>query len=235
MEVSKLLVSHTFKKLPPSLKGDPIWSKIKRIDKPFPEFGLSNCLEKYAGTSPDNAYPTLYIGFTANGMQGLWDLATMSMRGVCSCMHWQNSHSKHLIGSITDPFLGMVYLTDNQLTEHGISFRWRSLVRFAYESRTKKTLLMLERVYKDTGNKNPHTYANKEPNPIVWNIFRDFLVEKVAGTIDVITSYQRTYYESTPMSTSIEVLPVGSRSMSDIGMDWRQVDDPFVAKYAKQN
>lgn len=182
MKVETLLKSATFKKLPLAFREHPIFQQIKRIDKPFADYGLKNCLEPYRGLKIDDdrlRNKPLYIGFSAENVRGVWDLATMSMRGVTSCMHWKNHHATHLIGSMVDPFLGIVYISDNKMTKQGISFRKRALVRFVYRPETDDYALYLDRPYRDSGNRNPQIYSNREPQGArIQGIFKAFLAEK---------------------------------------------------------
>jgi hypothetical protein len=241
MLISKLKESNTWKKLPPFIKEAGVFNHISKIEKPFPEIGLKNILEPLDANFPDKPEKA-YIGFTSQGMMGVWDLATMSMRGVCSCMHWDNVHSKHLIGSVTDPFLGIVYITDNTLTPYGIKFKWRSLVRFIYCSSSKSYKLLVERVYKDTGNTNPTVYNNKDPNCAeMMKIFKSFLAKHVDPKYEVIDSTQRAFDRARylhltyiPIPDSVTFLFSAELSMSDCGQFYSKVDDAFIKKFASQ-
>jgi hypothetical protein len=241
MLISKLKESNTWKKLPPFIKDARVFDHISKIEKPFPEIGLKNILEPLNDNFPEKPEKA-YIGFTSQGMMGVWDIATMSMRGVCSCMHWDNIHATHLVGSVTDPFLGIVYITDNVLTPHGITFKWRSLVRFIYCSASKSSKLLLERVYKDTGNKNPTVYNNRDPNAQqMTQIFKSFLTKHVDPKYEVIDSTQRAfdcarYVHLTyiPRSDSLRFLSSSEVSMSDCGQFYSKVDDAFIEKFASQ-
>lgn len=237
--VSQLVKTKSFQKLPGFIQKHAIFSNIKKIKRIFPHIGLPNCLEPLKCNDPKFSSPDkkLYIGFSSSGTLGLWDIATMSMRGVCSCMHWDNTHSKHLIGSITDPFLGIVYISDNAKTTHGISFRRRALVRFVYDNKSKQFKLLIERTYIDSGNKDPEIYANKDPNneKAILEIFRTFLVSKVGNKYPVTTHKEMSYHEWIPKSTNLNQMTHGQTSMSDCGLGYGDVNDPFVAQFANQD
>ncbi len=236
MDVEKLIQTKTFKKLPLFIQKHAVFSKIKKIKRIFPYIGLKNCLEPCEETFDGKK---TYIGFSSGGVAGLWDIATMSMRGVCSCMHWNNMHSRQLIGSITDPFLGIVYITDNEKTPYGISFRKRALVRFIYSPSNKKYQLMIERPYVDTGNIDPSKYLNKDKDwRYTLEIFRKFLISKVDAKYKVIPYQERSPYgdDYIPSPTSIEVIAGHEHSMSDASIAYKVANnDEFVAQFANQN
>lgn len=230
MEVKTLLQSQTFKRLPPFIRDHRVWEQIKTIKKPFPEMGLSNSLER---CSVDFDGKPAYIGFTSTGIQGVWDLATMSMRGVLSCMHWDRPHHRHLIGSVTDPFLGIVYITDNTLTPYGVRFTRRALVRLTYEDSRAKYALLIERPYMDTGNKDPSQYLNRDPHYIhTLGVFTNFLAAKTNNTYSILNSNNCYGYIPRPASTSYLN---GYNSMSDCGISYVGTNEPFAAKFANQN
>src|SRR5271165_4115710 len=95
---NKFLASKSAKRMPEWIQNHQTWKKTSKIDKIFPKIGLSNCMEPCAEDIID--YSTgepvakkMSVVFSADGITGLWDLSTMSMRGVSSCCHWKNSHS----------------------------------------------------------------------------------------------------------------------------------------------
>jgi len=236
MQISQLVKTKSFQTLPALIKNHIVFKNIKKIKRIFPYIGLPNSLEPLESSDERFANKKLYIGFSSGGATGLWDIATMSMRGVCSCMHWENSHSKQLIGSITDPFLGIVYISDNEKTKYGISFRRRALVRFVYDCRFKQFKLLIERTYVDTGNTNPNLYPNKEKNEdVILAIFKKFLTAKVDKKYQVISHKERSHSEDRIRSTSIDYLSYGQTSMSDSGLGFCSVNDPLIQEFANQN
>lgn len=86
------------------------------------------------------------IVFASDQKQGVWDIATMSMRGIRSCMQWGSGHAPSLIGSIIDPCCGVIYLTDGVYTEHGERMLCRSVVRYVVH-KTAGPCLYMERPY----------------------------------------------------------------------------------------
>lgn len=241
MQVSKFIASKAFQRLPPMIKENDVFKHIKKIEKPFKSLGLSNSLEK---CEQDFDGKPAYIGFTGSDITGIWDIATMSMRGVSSCMHWKNTHAVHLVGSVTDPFLGMVYITDNERTPYGISFRRRALVRLVYNTTARKSRLIIERIYKDTGNTDPSIYNNKDPDcREVHALFRRFLESKVEARCNVVVHSERrsgmadgwSYNDYIPRPTSVDKLSYYFHSMSDCGLGYATVEDPFLKKFANQN
>lgn len=86
--------------------------------------------------------------FSSDGIEGMWDIATMSMRGIQSCQTWGagNSNDAHVVGSMVDPFTGIIYLTSGaKHGEYGTKMIRRCVVRFVVNN--KKPQLMLERMY----------------------------------------------------------------------------------------
>ena len=87
------------------------------------------------------------IVFSSTDPEGLWDIATMSMRGIASCQSWDSDYPKCLIGSILDPFVGIIYLTSGAKQEHGTKMVRRCMVRFAINEKTMKPVIVLDRMY----------------------------------------------------------------------------------------
>ena len=64
-----------------------------------------------------------------------WDIATMSMRGINSCQAWGKIQSPALIGSILDPNMAIVYLTDGKAHKsYGQRMLARCVVRLVVPS-----------------------------------------------------------------------------------------------------
>ena len=88
--------------------------------------------------------------FSSDGVEGMWDIATMSMRGIQSCQTWGNgmSNDAHVVGSMVDPFTAIIYITSGaKYGEYGSKMIRRCVVRFVVNGHTKKPKLMLERMY----------------------------------------------------------------------------------------
>lgn len=80
-----------------------------------------------------------------------WDIATMSMRGIETCQSWNGGHRQCLIGSVLDPYVGMIYLSSsNKTTELGSKMLFRANVRFALErvfGPKSSPLIVIDQVY----------------------------------------------------------------------------------------
>lgn len=89
----------------------------------------------------------LEIVFSADD-EGAYDISTMSMRGIESCQSWDGSHRKCLIGSILSKFVGIIYLTSGSDFEgRGEKMIKRCIVRFGVNIKTKKPVLILDKMY----------------------------------------------------------------------------------------
>jgi hypothetical protein len=98
-----------------------------------------------------------------------WDIATMSMRGITTCQSWDGQYSQALIGSMIDPFVGMLYIANTKrTTPRGWPMLYRSIVRYAMETLpngNKNPILVLDTLYRQ---------YNKE----VVDYFKNFLEAK---------------------------------------------------------
>jgi hypothetical protein len=97
------------------------------------------------------------IVFSSDGTEGLWDIATMSMRGISSCQTWGGGNATHVVGSMVDPFTGIIYLTSGaKHGQYGSKMLRRCVVRFIVNEKTKKQYIYLERMYPalDQGTKD---------------------------------------------------------------------------------
>jgi hypothetical protein len=181
----RFLASATGKKLPDWMRKSVVWTDKPTITKVFPELGLKNCREHCKEEIEDfgKGYEVLSkmdIVFSSDGFKGLWDLATMSMRGVSTCRHWKNhDHNKCLPGQITDPNLGIIYMTDGTMTEYGESINKRALV--SYGQWGGESFISVGTLYAKTTNIDPYRYINRDPMDIerkIKNMFRGFLRSK---------------------------------------------------------
>jgi hypothetical protein len=66
-----------------------------------------------------------------------WDILSMSMRGIESCMRWDSSHAKCLVGSVLDPYAAVIYITDGKKTPYGPKMLYRSVVRLVKSDKSK--------------------------------------------------------------------------------------------------
>ncbi len=118
--------------------------RIERLDS-MPEF------KRF---SSDNLpHDRFQVVFSSDGIDGLWDIATMSMRGITSCQSWDGQYKKALIGSIVDPFVGLIYITSGtNMNKLGSKMIKRSLVRLVIDSKTKKPFIIVDRMYPECDN-----------------------------------------------------------------------------------
>ena len=150
--------------------------------------------------------------FSSDGVDGVWDIATMSMRGISSCQSWNSSNAKHLVGSMLDPFTGILYITSgSKIGDIGTKMFRRSLVRLVVNERTKKESLLIERMY-------PSYDSN------VAKTFKEFLVRKTDGKYSVIDTSDmvlntETHYS--PCSSTIRSLPVDHRPYCDSKIEYK--------------
>src|ERR1700722_3896680 len=120
---------------------------------------------------PNNGFK---IVFSSDGADGLWDIATMSMRGVSSCQSWNGEYKHCMIGSLIDPFVGIIYLTSgNKFNEYGTKMIKRCIVRFAISQKEKKPVIVLDNMYPEYDKK-------------VVEQFISFLKEKSNNKFNVI-------------------------------------------------
>lgn len=114
------------------------------------------------------------VVFSSTGIDGAWDIATMSMRGISSCQTWGQGNSNHLVGSIVDPCTAIMYLTSGSNYEgKGPKMNRRCIVRFVVNGNDNIPSLVLERMYPS---------HNKE----VANKFISILKEKTGNKFPII-------------------------------------------------
>lgn len=97
--------------------------------------------------SAHNVNGKMKIVFSSDGINGAWDILTMSMRGISSCQGWTGQYAKCTIGSLLDPFTGIIYLTSGSKTEYGSKMIRRCIVRFVVDSMIKRPCIFLEYMY----------------------------------------------------------------------------------------
>jgi hypothetical protein len=114
------------------------------------------------------------VVFSSIGDSGLWDIATMSMRGISSCQKWGNSHALALVGTMADPYAGIIYLTNGQKTKYGSKMLRRAVVRFVINKKNK-TAILIEQLY-------PREQVNDKATVL---LFKSFLKNKTGGKYEV--------------------------------------------------
>lgn len=160
----------TSKRYPKFIRENKFVKKYAKQKRIFPKLGLKNCSKKLGKNR---------IVFSSEGNQALWDIATMSMRGISSCQRWSSNLKTHLIGSMIDPCVGIIYITSGKDTKYGTRMMKRALVRFVVDKYTAKPALLLERVYPHDRNK-PLSQAS------TYRLFIDFLKKKTKNKIPVL-------------------------------------------------
>ena len=115
----------------------------------------------------------LKIVFSADGADGAWDIATMSMRGVKSCQSWDGEYKHCTIGSVIDPFVGIIYLTSGaKFSDKGSRMIRRCVVRFVIDGKSHQPYILLD-----------HMYPSIDTATI--NRFKKFLKSKTGDKFDV--------------------------------------------------
>ena len=96
-----------------------------------------------------------------------WDLATMSMRGISTCQSWTGEWKQKLIGSIVDPYVGMIFLSSGKSTDFGSKMLYRGIVRFAVEKNSdgNKPVIIIDHIY-------------PEAFPEIEELFTEYLTTK---------------------------------------------------------
>jgi hypothetical protein len=142
------------------------------------------------------------VVFSSSGDTGVWDIATMSMRGIDSCQAWDGSYKRNLIGSIIDPFVGVIYLTNNKnyYGNRGKEMLYRCVVRYVVNRTTRKPAILLEPMY--TSEDNDDDYDNLIEDA-VREIFKLYLQKHLTKKLPIITS-PRNY--DIPNSSAVEAL-----------------------------
>ena len=163
---------------------------------------------------------TKNIVFSSDGKEGLWDIATMSMRGIRSCQRWNSSHSRCLIGSMIDPYLGVLYLTKGK-TKYGSKMVYRAVIRFVLRKTDNKPAIMIERIY-------PFDYDSygKSKTAHIYNLFSDFIKEKTKNKYPIVNgqtdSDVRKYF--IPLSEPVEYLKNDEKSYRDSEVPYKKIN-----------
>lgn len=195
----------TSKYYPFFIRQNKSLKKVAKQQRIFPRIGLDNCEEQINKRRK--------IVFSGSGSQALWDIATMSMRGVSSCQSWNASHRKHLIGSMADPYCGIIYTTTGNKTSKGSRMSRRAIVRFVVNKRGNPALL-IERIYPvfEPG----FAYADHSFDK-TFQLFKSFLERKTNNKYPVITN---PIGYSIPMTNVVANIGENKRSYRDSGIDY---------------
>ena len=76
----------------------------------------------------------------------------MSMRGITSCVRWDGQFKLTLIGSMADPFTGIIYLSSGKKDKYGIGMIKRCVVRFVVDGENNKPYILIDRMYPSLDN-----------------------------------------------------------------------------------
>jgi len=157
-KVAEFLTNHKFASLP-------------KLDN------LANIKTFNAENIPEN---NKYIYFSSDGLDGAWDIATMSQRGIRSCQSWNGAYKQCLVGSILDPYVAvMYYASDKDDTNYGPKMIRRCVVRMIVNSKTREPALFLDYMY-------------PSPDTNILNAFKNFLEEKTHHKFEIITNENGT-------------------------------------------
>src|ERR1019366_50256 len=106
-------------------------------------------LQEFKDYSRTNVGKKTYnIVFSSTGEDGLWDIATASMRGITSCQSWTSPQSKGLIGTMSSKYTAVIYMEhDTQVPPYGTKMLYRSMVRFCINGKTKKPVIVIDKMY----------------------------------------------------------------------------------------
>lgn len=138
--------------------------KIEKLDS-MPEF------KRFSSDNLPN--DKFQVVFASDGIDGLWDITTMSERGILSCQSWDGQYKNNLVGSIVDPFVGIIYLTSgSNINSLGSKMIKRCIVRFVVNSKTKKPEILIDKMY-------------PEYDVQVLEKFIDFIKKNTHGKFDV--------------------------------------------------
>lgn len=107
---------------------------------------LTTVKEFHKSNLPNKEY---YVVFSSTGDEGIWDISTMSMRGIESCQSWDNSQYRScLIGSILSKYVGIIYLTSgSHVGEYGTKMIKRCIVRFGVNTKNNEKIIILDKMY----------------------------------------------------------------------------------------
>lgn len=195
----------TSKAYPPFIRKSKLVKKYFKQKKVFQKIGLKNCVEELAdGTR---------LIFSSDGNKGMYDIATMSMRGIKSCQSWDHRYSKSLIGSMVDPYAGIIYIENDK----GIMIS-RAVVRFVLSYGLKIPCILIERMY----------------GHIQYNIFTSFLEIKTGSKFPIYYAPNNTdirYDYFIPSSSPVNKTSRKSLSYRDSNLRYEKVGFRLSKKY----
>lgn len=175
--------------------ADGKFAKLTKLEdlEPFKTFSTENI--------PNNEFK---IVFSSDGVDGAWDIATMSQRGIQSCQSWDGEYRHCTIGSVIDPFVSIMYLTSGAKSK----MIRRCIVRFVIDDKESKPYLLIDNMYPSNDTR-------------IINRFKNLLKEKTGGKFDVEyannmekKSLQHTYMPLTVIRKLLKDTDVGGEETS---------------------
>lgn len=201
----------TSNRYPAFIRNNKALQKYGKQEKIFPKIGLVNDEQGIR----KGHFKGCKIVFSGSGNRGLWDIATMSERGIESCQSWNGGASGRLIGSMLDPYCGIIYIAG----KNG-QMKRRAVVRFVINNTTGKPAVMLEPVY-HAG----HYWSNRGSDN--KGMFKAFLKKRLGRKIPVFSCYDRSRSGSGYNMASEHRIPFAkvlnktvSRSYRDSGIQY---------------
>lgn len=168
----------------------------------------------------------LKIVFSASGIDGAWDIATMSMRGIKSCMRWEADQCKALVGSITDPCCGIIYITNGKETTYGSKTLFRAVVRLVVKpSVSNEPILLIDNLYSSFYKTKPGEYNKLDFQ--VLKLFENYINEQTQGKMKIIHSYN----SKNDLFNYIIPLPDNFNLISDYEISYRDSRIPYSHLY----
>ncbi len=180
---------------------------IGRVSITLPTLVFLNLTDGIGIFNFKRKHPNSKVIFSSTGTQGIWDIATMSMRGIQSCQTWGCRQATKLVGSIVDPYCGIIYLTNG----NDDKMIYRAVVRYIIHKQLGPAL-MLERIY-------PYI-SDALQQDAIFAIFARSLAEKTKLPIYLASHLERIPSRCyIPTSKTINAL-MTDRSYRDSGIEY---------------
>ena len=221
-------------KFPPFIRNSP-FSSLKLEGKVFESLGIKDSSLKISKVLSGEEINTLRrsLGVVIrprafvddiencklNFSSKIWDIATMSERGVRSCQSWNAGvHKTKLVGSMVDPTVGILWLSYRR-TAKGSDMRLRSLVR-AVLDKHDNICLFIDRMY--VGYTHDHNFG--APHILGLHLtFKKFL-ESISGNKFEVKTYSDSNLNVSqlkiPKSPNVVKLTPEYRSYIDSGLQY---------------
>lgn len=156
-----------------------------------------------------------------------WDIATMSMRGIKSCMRWNSKMAVCLIGSILCPFTGIVYLTNKKPTKYGEKMLFRSLVRVIFNPKQNCYKIFIDEGYPKVFN--PINIYN-DYLPAVSKMFVELVKENIFNSSNLMNCKKQDIISTRKLIGYKLIETNQSKWCMDREND-SYIDNPFLNKY----